>query len=112
MASERRHFVDKARQRQPGVGTGILLTALICIVATLAGCSESWRGASADIDYKAVFLDNGQALLGKLEDSGPSHVTLKDVFYVPGRVCDNKLILARARAGRGPGPFAWKPSTW
>jgi hypothetical protein len=102
MAPESRHFVDKARQSQPGVGTGILLTALICIVATLAGCSESWRGASADIGYKAVFLDDGQALFGKLEDSGPSHVTLKDAFYVPGRVCDNKLI-----PGSGPG---WQES--
>ncbi|MGD0661103.1 MAG: hypothetical protein ABSD38_23825 [Syntrophorhabdales bacterium] len=105
MASERRHFVDKARRSQPGVGTGILLTALICIAATLAGCSESWRSASADIDYKAVFLDNGQALFGKLEDSGPSHVTLKDVLYVPGRVCDNKLTPGPGPGWQGSGPI-------
>ena len=96
MGSESRHVVDKARQRPSGALTGILL-AILCVVATLTGCGESWRGSSADIGYKAVFLDDGQALFGKLEDSGPTHVTLKDAFYVPGRVCDNKLI-------PGPGP--------
>ena len=105
MRSENRHSVDKARQSQTGVGTSILLSALICIAATLAGCGESWRGASADISYKAVFLDNGQALFGKVEDSGPSHVTLKDVFYVPGRVCDNKLIPGSGPGWQGFGPI-------
>ena len=91
MRSENRHVVDKARQRQLSA-TIILLTAVLCVIATLTGCSKSWRGTSADIDYKAMLLDNGQALFGKLEDSGPSQVTLKDVLYVTGRKCDNKVV--------------------
>ena len=94
MRSENRHVVDKAKYRQPGAVTGILL-AVLCVIATLTGCGESWRSTSADIDYKAVFLDNGQALFGRLGESGPSYVTLKDVLYVPGRMLlgyDNKLM--------------------
>jgi hypothetical protein len=103
MGSESRHVVNKAMQRKSGASTGILL-AILCVVATLTGCSESWSGSSANIGYKAVFLDNGQALFGKLEDSGPSHVTLKDVLYVPGRVCDNKLIPGPGPGWQGSGP--------
>ncbi|MGD0663821.1 MAG: hypothetical protein ABSD38_37780 [Syntrophorhabdales bacterium] len=103
MGSESRHVVNKAMQRKSGASTGILL-AILCVVATLTGCSESWSGSSANIGYKAVFLDNGQALFGKLEDSGPSHVTLKDVLYVPGRVCDNKLIPGSGPGWQGSGP--------
>ena len=104
MGSESRHVVNKAMQRKSGASTGILL-AILCVVATLTGCSESWSGSSANIGYKAVFLDNGQALFGKLEDSGPSHVTLKDVLYVPGRVCDNKLTPGPGPGWQGSGPI-------
>jgi hypothetical protein len=65
---------------------------MLCVVATFTGCGESRRGTSADTDYQAVFLDNGQAFFGRVEESGPSYVTLKDVLYVPGRTYDHKLV--------------------
>jgi len=91
MRPESEHVIDKAKYSPLGALTGVAL-AVLCVIVTLTGCSESRRGTSADIDYKAVFLDNGQALFGRLEDSGPSHVTLKDVLYVTGGKCGNKVV--------------------
>ena len=91
MRSKNRHVMDKARCSHLGALTSAVL-AMVCVFATLTGCGESWSITSADIDYKAVFLDNGQALFGRLEDSGPSHVTLKDVLYVTGGKCGNKVV--------------------
>ena len=104
MKSENRHIVVKPKQRQPGAG--ILLIAALCVIVTLTGCGGSPRGTPADIDYKAVFLDDGQALFGRLEDSGPSYITLKDVLYVPRRMYDNRSI---TNVGAVIGP-AWQGS--
>ena len=91
MGSESRHVMDKAKYSYLGALTGVVLAVLFVIV-TLTGCGESRQDTSAGTDYKAVFLDNGQTLFGRLEDSGPSHVTLKDVLYVTGEKCDNKVV--------------------
>ena len=88
MRPENERVIDKPTQRELWA-TIILLIAVLCV---LTGCSASWRDTSADIDYKAVFLDNGHALFGRLEESGPSHVTLKEVLYATGGTCDNKVV--------------------
>jgi hypothetical protein len=67
-----------------------LLLILICSIA-LYGCSsggastantESGGTPKVTSEYQAVFLDNGQAFFGKLENAGSKYPLLRDVFYI------------------------------
>jgi hypothetical protein len=52
----------------------------------LNGCGKSDQKIKIDTEYKAVFLDNGQVFFGKVEETGPTYLMLKDVFYVQSEV--------------------------
>lgn len=70
--------------------------AVDCCVTTLillllvTGCGKSNPNVNIDTEYTAVFLDNGQVFVGKLEKAEPSFVRLKDVFYIKSWVVQDK----------------------
>ncbi|MEN6475245.1 MAG: hypothetical protein ABFD81_14620 [Syntrophaceae bacterium] len=61
-----------------------VVLALILVCMTL-GCSEKSK-IVLTTEYQAVFLDNGQAFFGKLENSDSPYPLLKDVFYIQQEV--------------------------
>jgi hypothetical protein len=69
---------------------GNLLGVLCILVLIAGGCSDkSMVSGSADkskialsTEYQAVFLDNGQAFFGKMENADAPYPSLKDVFYI------------------------------
>lgn len=78
-------------KRQCGFNSkGILLGAIFILVLMASGCSDksmvSGVAGKAKIslatEYQAVFLDNGQAFFGKLENADSDYPVLKDVFYI------------------------------
>lgn len=68
------------------------LTRIVCFMIIsvflflVFGCAKSDQKIKIDTEYKAVFLDNGQVFFGKIEETGPSYLMLKDVFYVQSQV--------------------------
>lgn len=67
-----------------------LFMILSCSIA-LYGCSSGGTSAAnteaggapkVTTEYQAVFLDNGQAYFGKLENAGSKFPLLRDVFYI------------------------------
>ena len=68
---------------------GIIFILSICYIS---GCTEKPK-IVLTTDYQAVFLDNGQAFFGKLENSDSPYPLLKDVFYIQQQVNkDNKEV--------------------
>jgi hypothetical protein len=69
---------------------GIWLGVVFILVFLASGCSDksmiSGSAGKAKIafatEYQAVFLDNGQAFFGKLENADSDYPLLKDVFYI------------------------------
>lgn len=61
--------------------------AVAASVLIIEGCE---RGTVQKLDlkteYQAVLLDNGQAYFGKLEQTGPEFIRLKEVYYIQTRV--------------------------
>lgn len=56
-----------------------LCTALCAALLCLSACGDTGQ---VDPSYKAVFLDDGHALFGRIAHAGPTEVTLRDVIYV------------------------------
>ncbi|MRR14093.1 hypothetical protein EG833_01415 [archaeon] len=74
------------------VFTAVIFSCLF--VFLVSGCSEK-SVVSGSIDkpkvaltteYQAVFLDNGQAFFGKLENPDSTYPLLKEVFYIQRQV--------------------------
>ncbi|MBI4838963.1 MAG: hypothetical protein HY806_07475 [Nitrospirae bacterium] len=81
----------------------LLLSAVILINS---GCSKT-QNLTFTSEYQAVFLDNGQAFFGKLENAGSAYPMLKDVYYVQSQV--NKetnqatsILIKRGKEWHGP----------
>jgi len=72
--------------------SGLWFRGVLCLILILTlmffvhGCGKSDQKIKIDTEYKAVFLDNGQVFFGKIEETGPSYLMLKDVFYVQSEV--------------------------
>ena len=107
MRPENERVIDKARQRELRA-TIILLTAVLCVIGTLTGCGASWTVTSADIDYKAVLLDNGRAYFGRLLERTTDYLLLKDVFLIEREMMQEwggktvRVILVKGENGREP----------
>ena len=61
--------------------------AFLAVLALFSGCGVTDLRFSTE--YQAVFLDNGQAFIGKLEGGAP-FLALRDVFYVKRTVTPDK----------------------
>jgi hypothetical protein len=69
---------------------GIWFGVVFFLILMASGCSDrsmiSGSAGKAKIslatEYQAVFLDNGQAFFGKLENADSEYPLLKDVFYI------------------------------
>jgi hypothetical protein len=69
---------------------GIWIGVLCILVFIASGCSDKSiisgsagkTKISLNTEYQAVFLDNGQAFFGKLENADSDYPLLKDVFYI------------------------------
>ncbi len=55
--------------------------SFILVFVLISGCQQK-PGIVFTTEYQAVFLDNGQAFFGKLENAGSAYPVLKDVFYI------------------------------
>jgi hypothetical protein len=69
------------------------IISLLMFSMWLQGCgsaSQSIQQIKLDSEYKAVFLDNGQAFFGKLDEQGPSYLVLTDIYYVQNQVLQNQ----------------------
>jgi hypothetical protein len=67
----------------------IMILTFFILSGFLTGCnklSSSDQAIKINTEYKAVFLDNGQAFFGQIEEMGPSFVVLKDIYYVQSQV--------------------------
>lgn len=62
------------------------------VIYPLQGCGRSNldggvpQNIKFQTDYQAVFLDNGQHFIGKLEGMGTEYPVLKEVFYIKNQV--------------------------
>jgi hypothetical protein len=88
---------------------------LACLIA-VSGCSpggksifnsESGGIPKVTTEYQAVFLDNGQAFIGKLENAGSKYPLLKDVYYIqsqqdPTTKQVNSVLTKRGSELHGP----------
>jgi len=94
--------------------TFYLSIILICS-STVYGCSPSGAKANSDSDgtpkvsteYQAVFLDNGQAFFGKLENANSKYPLLKEVYYIqsqedPATKQVNSVLTKRGSELHGP----------
>jgi len=80
------------------------------LLALLAGCDR--LGGSPQVintgsEYQAVFLDNGQAFFGKLQDADKPYPLLTDVFYVQSQVNPEtkqttSVLIRRGKEWHGP----------
>lgn len=72
--------------------SGLWFREVLCLILILTlmffihGCGKSDQKIKIGTEYKAVFLDNGQVFFGMIEETGPSYLMLKDVFYVQSQV--------------------------
>ena len=64
----------------------LYLITILTLIFFVHGCGKSDQKIKIDTEYKAVFLDNGQVFFGMIEETGPSYLMLKDVFYVQSQV--------------------------
>lgn len=68
----------------------IWFEVLFILILMASGCSDKFMvpgsGGKSKIsfatEYQAVFLDNGQAFFGKMENADTPYPSLKDVFYI------------------------------
>lgn len=64
------------------------------------GCSRE-ADLSFGTAYQVVFLDNGQAFIGKLEQTGSPYPLLRDVFYVQRQVEGDQKEIKNLLTKRG-----------
>ncbi len=65
------------------------VSALILLFLA-SGCGRPSPIVNIDTEYTAVFLDNGQVFVGKLEKAEPSYIRLTDVYYIKSWVVQDK----------------------
>jgi hypothetical protein len=88
-------------QPQQGLrALGLLIFLFPLLLPVLAGCTGG-SGLSFPTEYQAVFLDNGQAFFGKIEDAASPFVTFRDVFYVQRVVSGEKKEARNVLVKRG-----------
>lgn len=69
---------------------GMRAAFLFILFLAVSGCTDRLSlpgapdkpGISISTEYQAVFLDNGQAFFGKLENADANYPVLRDVFYI------------------------------
>jgi hypothetical protein len=72
----------------------------------MPGCTDKPK-ITLTTEYQAVFLDNGQAFIGKIEKVDSSYPLLKDVFYIqrqvnPGTKEVKNILIKRGSEWHGP----------
>jgi hypothetical protein len=87
--------------RRPGAPLLALLLLLTLPFPSLLGCGSGGSDLAFPTEYQAIFLDNGQVFFGKLEKSGPSYLTLRDVFYIKAQVEQGKKEAKNLLVKRG-----------
>ncbi len=75
------------------------LTLLVALIIG-PGCSRE-ADLSFETTYQVVFLDNGQAFIGKLEQAASPYPLLRDVFYVQRQVEGDKKEVKNILTKRG-----------
>jgi hypothetical protein len=97
----------------PGMWCGLVW---VLVLFLFAGCNgvpgKDGFKAKSDMtfttDYQAVFLDNGQAFFGKLENADSAYPLLKEVFYIQRQVNPNNkdevknILIKRGSEWHGP----------
>ncbi len=78
----------------------------ISIMFLSMGCAQESQ-ITFDTAYQVVFLDNGQAFIGKLEKTGSAYPILRDVFYIQRQVEQDKketrnILVKRGSEWHGP----------
>jgi len=86
-----------------GTLPGLFLVLLLFLVAGCGG-SDDLRFAT---EYQAVFMDNGQVFFGRVQKSGSSFLTLRDVFYIQRQAGKEEkepqnILVKRGREWHGP----------
>ncbi len=83
-----------------------LFLIFILAIALISGCKDKPK-IVLTTEYQAVFMDNGQAFFGKLENADSHYPLLKDVFYIQQQV--NKvtkevksILIKRGNEWHGP----------
>jgi hypothetical protein len=86
--------------------TGVRVVLIFILICLLLGCTEKSK-MKLTSEYQAVFLDNGQAFFGKLEDVNSPYPLLKDIYYIQQQV--NKetkevtsILIKRGNEWHGP----------
>jgi hypothetical protein len=79
---------------------------LFITLAFTTGCTNKSK-ITITTEYQAIFLDNGQAFFGKLENADGPYPLLKDVFYIQQQVNkDTKevknILIKRGNEWHGP----------
>jgi hypothetical protein len=80
----KKHHVPQSKSIRFG------LLGILFLIPMISGCSDKSmipgsvvkEKISLSTEYQAVFLDNGQAFFGKLENADSEYPLLKDVFYI------------------------------
>ena len=84
---------------------GVLFILFVFI--SFFGCTKADNELNLKTEYQAVFLDNGQAFFGKIENAGSPYPLLRDVFYVQSQVNKetsqiNSILIKRGKEWHGP----------
>jgi hypothetical protein len=67
----------------------IVFLMVLVLSGVLCGCnkmSSPDQPVKINTEYKAIFLNNGQAFFGQVEEIGSSFIVLKDIYYVQSQV--------------------------
>jgi hypothetical protein len=81
------------------LGWAAAFTVLLSLIIG-PGCSRE-ADLSFVTTYQVVFLDNGQAYIGKLEQAASPYPLLRDVFYVQRQVEGDKKEVKNVLTKRG-----------
>jgi hypothetical protein len=80
--------------------SGTVMLAVLGALILGPGCSRE-ADLRFETYYQAVFLDNGQVFIGKLEQAGSHYPLLRDVFYVQRQVEGDKKEVKNVLIKRG-----------
>ena len=94
------------KQNIPSLMGTLPCLILVLLLVLLSGCggSDDLRFAT---EYQAVFMDNGQVFFGRVQRSGSSFLTLRDVFYIQRQAGKDEkeprnVLLKRGSEWHGP----------
>lgn len=82
--------MDSYKELKKSIFAFMLASAIFVFAGCQSGSGSGTQKLETKTDYQAVLLDNGQAYFGKLDQTGPDFVRLKDVYYIQSRVIDQK----------------------